>query len=102
MQITTLDQAIRINPNLDAKKLIELPGIELIHLTLKPDEKQKPHSHPHLVVFYVLEGKGSFLYNSTKMEVSPNTSIIIEPEVKRSWQNNTSSDLRILVIKLPN
>jgi quercetin dioxygenase-like cupin family protein len=96
-----LNSEIQENPhNVKMSVLFKNNQNNIVHVTLEPGEKIKPHSAPATVLFYVLEGFGLVTIGSDKEEVSSNMLIECGPNIKHGWENRGYAKLRILVVKM--
>jgi quercetin dioxygenase-like cupin family protein len=102
MKITNLENAAQVPFKLDGRVMFTSENNELIHLTLKPGEKLDLHSNPFDVVFYTLSGEGVLNVEGERVEMKTNDTIEIVKGVLRGWENNSTEDLRILVVKIFN
>lgn len=85
----------------DARKVYDKERAQIVHITLKPGERLKPHITPVDVVFYVLEGTGIVEIGKEKKEVDKDTLIESPAGIPHCWYNEGNTTLRFLVIKLP-
>mgnify|MGYP001309673109 CR=1 FL=1 len=100
MKITTYEIAEKVPFNLDGRKMFTNEKVELVHLTLKPNEEIAPHVNPFDVIFFILEGEGTIFYESQEIKVSPNTSVYVEKDKQRGMRNETNKLFRVLVVKI--
>jgi len=92
----------RKNPHdVDARKLYDSEHAMVTHITLKPGEQLKKHITPVDVFFYVLQGKGIIEIGEEKKEVEMDTLIDSPAKIPHCWYNESNSDLRVLVVKVP-
>lgn len=92
------------NPNphgVETKKLYDTEHALVVHITLKPGESLKRHITPVDVFFYVLEGTGIVEIGEEKREVTADTLIESSAKILHCWYNESDSDLRVLVVKVP-
>jgi len=101
MRITELKTAEKVPINIDARKMLARKECELIHLTLKPGETLDVHANPFDVVFYTLAGTGELVVGEETKTVAPDTVIEVAAGEMRGWKNTGSTDLRVLVLKVP-
>jgi len=99
LRITKLEDAPRVPFKLDGRILFSSEKLELIHLSLKPDEKMEPHTQPFDVVFYVLSGNGILDTEGQSIIGVPGTCIYIPQGKQRGWKNNGQEEFRVLVVK---
>jgi len=89
------------NPHgIDARKLMDLPKAQVVHMKLGPGDSLKKHITPVDVFFYVLEGEGSVEIGDEKITVSTDTLIESPANIPHAWYNESQGTLRFLVIKL--
>jgi mannose-6-phosphate isomerase-like protein (cupin superfamily) len=53
------------------------------------------------VIFYVLEGEGVVEIGDEKKTVSKDTVIDSPAKIMHCWYNESDSDLRVLIVKIP-
>ncbi|NVO09855.1 MAG: cupin domain-containing protein [Bacteroidales bacterium] len=100
MKLTTLETAEKVPFNLDGRKMYTNSKVELIHLTLKPNEEIGLHANPFDVIFFILEGEGEIFFENEKVKVLSNTSIYVERDKQRGMRNSGQNTFRILVTKV--
>jgi len=100
MTIRNLNNSPKVTFDLEGYILHSEKQIELIHLTIKPNENLAEHKNPFDVIFFVVEGSGILMIEDEKLVLSKNNLTKVTSDKNRSWQNNTNQDLRLLVIKL--
>jgi quercetin dioxygenase-like cupin family protein len=100
MHLTTLESAEKVLFNLDGRKMFTNEKVELVHLALKPNEEIALHANPFDVIFFVLEGAGTILYEGTQKKVEVNSSIFIEKDKQRGMKNLGDEIFRVLVVKV--
>ncbi len=86
---------------ISAKKLYDTENALIMHLTLQPGEKLKPHITPEDVAFYVLEGCPDMLIGKTTNTVKQDDLVESPKDIVHCIYNNSKSQVRVLVIKLP-
>jgi mannose-6-phosphate isomerase-like protein (cupin superfamily) len=85
----------------DARKLYEAHGAEVIHMSLKAGEALKKHTTPVDVFFYILEGRGIVEIADEIQEVGKDE-IVDSPKGIPHLLRNVGEDIfRFLVVKLP-
>lgn len=90
------------NPhNVDAKRIFNENLAQVVHINLLPGEKLKKHTVPINVLFYVLEGTGIVEIGDEKKEVTKDTLIESPANHAHCWYNESSENLRVLVVKFP-
>ena len=100
MQIKNIKNSVKVPFNLEAHILHSEKPIELVHLLLKPGEVLADHKNPFDVIFFVIEGSGLLRVDGKQYQLHKNDTLEVNMEKMRGWENNTASDLRLLVIKL--
>jgi len=78
---------------------VKTPALEVLELEVKPGSALKPHDMPSKVVFFVIEGTGTFTYGDRTEIVNPGEMIHVDPGELRFWANNTDKTVRLLVVK---
>ena len=103
MKTTKVSEAEpRKNPhNVDARKLYDSEHAMATHILLKPGEQLKRHITPVDVFFYVLEGKGVIEIGEETQTVEKDTIIDSPAKIPHCWYNESNSELRVLVVKVP-
>lgn len=90
------------NPHgVDAKKLMDNPHAEVVHMHLKAGEGLKRHTTAVDVFFYVLEGEGYVEIGDEKVLVKKDTLIESPKGIPHSLYNESKEDFRVLVVKTP-
>ncbi len=90
------------NPHsVEAKRLYNLNGTEVIHMSLKPGQSLKKHITPVNVIFYIIEGKGRVEIGDEMQEVEKDMLIDSPKNIPHLLSNTGESIFRFLVIKLP-
>ena len=102
MKITNLENAPKVPFKLDGRVMFTSKDNEIIHLTLKAGEKLDLHTNPFDVVFYTLSGEGVLDVEGERLTMKQNDSVAVTKGILRSWENNSTEDLRILVVKIFN
>jgi mannose-6-phosphate isomerase-like protein (cupin superfamily) len=100
MKITTLESALKVPFNLDGRKMYTGEKVEVVHLSLKPGEEIALHANPIDVVFFILEGNGTILFEGESFNVAANSAIYIEKDKQRGMRNSGEEVFRVLVIKI--
>lgn len=70
-------------------------------ITLKPGEKLIRHITPVDVFFYVLSGSGILEIGEERETITADTVVDSPRGIPHCWYNESSSDLRVLVVKTP-
>ena len=90
------------NPHgVDVKKLYDMPEVQVLHITLQPGERLKPHKTPVDVVFYILEGEPTIHINGESISQVKDTLIESPAKIPHFISNESKETARILVIKAP-
>lgn len=89
------------NHNIDARRIYDYNGAQIIHMTLHPGESLKPHSTPVDVAFYILEGSGLIEIADETAPVGPGTCIESPKNIPHRLINHTEKPFKFLVIKMP-
>lgn len=82
-------------------KIYDTDDALIMHLVLKAGEALKPHITPVDVAFYVLEGKPTIMVGEEKVQVAKDDIIESPKDIVHCIYNDTSNDIRVLVMKLP-
>jgi len=99
IKITNLENAQKVNINVEAYKMYASEKLEVINIKLNKGEKVPLHDNPFDVVFYVLEGKGIFSLENNNVEVNKNSCIEVKTGNNRGWENIENQPLILLVMK---
>ena len=102
MHIVNPENAPKISPTLDVRKLFSGEKADLVHLTLKEGEFIAKHDNPIDVIFYILAGKAKLLLDNEIFNLNANDCIAVNTGVQRSMENSEKEDLKILVYKMKN
>jgi quercetin dioxygenase-like cupin family protein len=90
------------NPHgVDVKRVYESDYALASIITLKPGEKLNRHITPVDVFFYVIQGTGVVEVGDEKETVFADTVIDSPKNIPHCWYNESESDLRVLVVKVP-
>ena len=90
------------NPHgVDARHIYNKETAMIAVVTLEPGQSLKRHITPVDVAFYVLEGTGVVEIGDEKREVSRDTLIESPKDIPHCWRNESSSQIRIMVVKAP-
>ena len=84
---------------LNALKLFSDGQVEMIHITLLPQEKIKMHKNSVDVIFYVLEGKAELSVEQEQLIVEEGSCIEVKKDLDRSWENTEMEPFKVLAIK---
>jgi len=100
MEIINLNNAQKVSFKIDGYKMFSSDKIEIIRLKLDPREILEPHANPNDVIFYVVDGEGTFSNNQEETIIKKDSCFRILKNEIRGWKNINNKDLVILVIKL--
>ena len=103
MKITRIaDAPGHPNPHgVDVRKLYDTQHAQAVVVTLGPGERLKRHITPVDAIFFVLEGLGTVEIGQEREQVGADTLIDSPAGVPHCWYNESDSNLRVLVIKVP-
>jgi quercetin dioxygenase-like cupin family protein len=99
MKILRLNEAPKVPYNVDGHILAQLPGVEVVHLSMKPGEKIEKHINENDVVFFVTEGKAMLETDNERILVLKDQCIHIEGGKNRGFDNISIAPFKVLVIK---
>jgi len=89
------------NPHgVDARRLMDLPKAQVVHMKLGPGDSLKRHITTVDVFFYVLEGEGVVEIGDEKVAVGADTLIESPANIAHAWYNESQGIVRFLVVKL--
>ncbi|MFZ4741490.1 MAG: cupin domain-containing protein [Bacteroidales bacterium] len=97
---TNLKDAPNISTVLDVRLMYSGDKADLVHLTLKKDEKIAKHDNPIDVIFFVKEGNGKLTLNNDMLEITANDCIPVKTGIQRSMENISEADFKVLVFKI--
>ncbi|MEK7718171.1 MAG: cupin domain-containing protein [Bacteroidota bacterium] len=103
MKITKYqEQQIKDTPHkIDVREMYNKESAQVMLIALKPGESLKPHKTPVDVFFYIVEGSPT-IHIGDESEVCEADSLIESPAyIVHYISNNSSSLVRILVVKAP-
>lgn len=90
------------NPHgVHAARIYDTEHAQAVHILLRPGESLKRHITPVDVFFYVLEGEGVVEIGDEHERVGPDTLIESPARIPHRWTNESDSDFRVLVVKVP-
>jgi len=78
---------------------VKSEALEMLELEIEPGKGLDPHDMPCKVVFFVIEGTGTFTYGDRTEAVKTGEIVHAGPGQLRYWSNNSNLPLRLLVIK---
>ena len=100
MNFLHLKDGVKVPVDFDATLLVIRNDVEIVHIRMKPGQKQDLHKNPLDVIFFVLEGKGNFTCGDKTYTFGKNSTISVEKAELRAWENKENEELVLLVIKL--
>jgi quercetin dioxygenase-like cupin family protein len=86
----------------DARKILETTGAEVIHMTLTAGQALKKHTTPVDVFFYILAGKGEVEIGDETQTVEKDTVIDSPKGIPHLLRNTGDGAFKFLVVKLLN
>jgi quercetin dioxygenase-like cupin family protein len=72
---------------------------EIVKLFIESNGIIAPHALPVHVTFYITKGAGTGIVDNARIAVSKGDVLEVAPDLLRGWENDSKSDLEILVIK---
>ena len=101
IKITTFEDSVEIfnQQGCIGRQLFTSPALELVYLTVGANSGVAKHALPYPVIFHVQEGCGTLITENESFTVTQGAMIECPPHVQRSWENASSTDLKLLVIK---
>jgi mannose-6-phosphate isomerase-like protein (cupin superfamily) len=103
MKIIAAKEA-EVSPNphgVHASRIFDSEHAQAVHILLKQGESLKKHVTPVDVFFYVLEGEGIVEIGEERETVGPDTLVESPARIPHRWLNESGSDFRVLVVKVP-
>lgn len=85
--------------NTDIEKL----NAKLLSISMSKDEKDWQsvlHTHPFTELFYVIGGKGNFLFRNETYSINPGDLIIVPPYLEHTEQSIPGSPLEYYVLAI--
>jgi len=89
----------RLNNELEAHKMLSTPGLDIVHLCLKPGEQIPLHVNPLQVIFCIVKGKGVLHLEGSATKLSLYDVAEVPAGVMRGLKNPYAQELRVLVLK---
>lgn len=89
----------RIKESLDAFKMHESPGLEIVHLHLEPGAEIPLHINPIDVVFCIMEGNATVVTASDTIHAEKYDLVEVPAGIERGMKNTGDSSLRLMVFK---
>ena len=99
LKIQNIKDLTSVKKGINALKFFSDDTIELIHLTLKPEDKIELHKNSLDVVFYVLEGRGELEVDNEKHHIEKGSCVEVKKDLNRSWENIGNLPLALMAIK---
>jgi mannose-6-phosphate isomerase-like protein (cupin superfamily) len=83
--------------------LYETPNFFCDVYGLEPGQEQKPHAHDDAdKMYYVLDGRGTFLVGTEERELSANEIVLAPAGAPHGVRNTSNARLTLLVFMTPN
>lgn len=103
MEYCLLDEAILLTSSeaFSGWKMYDGGGTQVVHMLIPPGGSIPPHATPQDVLFYVLEGYGVFAIGAEERCFGPHTLVVSPRGLSHAVRNESSENLRFLVVKLP-
>jgi quercetin dioxygenase-like cupin family protein len=104
METRAVDEARDFRADRMAKtNLFETPRVFCDVYCLAPGQEQKPHAHAGAdKIYYVLEGRGTFLVGEEERSLGPGTAVLAPSGEPHGVRNATDAPVRLLVFMAPN
>jgi len=99
IKVQNIKDLTSVKEGINALKLFSDEAIEIIHLTLLPEDKIELHKNKIDVIFYVLEGKGELQVELEKVFIEKGSCVEVKKDLNRSWENKGDSPLCLMAIK---
>lgn len=83
-------------------KALDATGVEM-SVTVMPPKAEVPFLHTHNEneeIYIFLSGKGEFIVDDTKFEVSEGSVVRVAPAGKRKWSNTSDEPMKVLVLQV--
>jgi quercetin dioxygenase-like cupin family protein len=93
------EEAERIPIDLEAWKLLSVPGLELILIHIPTGRNMEEHPNPLEVIFHVTHGMGILRVDGQNLTMTTGDTARITAGKSRAWQNTGQETLSILAIK---
>ncbi len=78
-------------------ELAELNKYTIVELEIPG--RLEPHEVPFEMIFYVIEGSGTYTIKDKEIIADKGDVLTVEPGSKRGWENNKSTTLRLLALR---
>ena len=82
------------------QKIDKKQNVELVHLTLQPNEQIPLHANPFDVFFHVVNGMGILRIEGDEKLISASDTAFIPADAMRGLLNNSTEELKVLVVKV--
>ena len=99
LKVQNIKDLKSLKEDINVFKLFSDNTIELIHLTLQPNDKIKLHKNSLDVVFYVLEGEGELIVENEERHIKKGSCVEVKKNLDRSWENISNLQLCLMAIK---
>lgn len=95
-----LELPLNLNAHgVDARKLFAGEHLQIIHLELKPGDVIPLHAMDLDVMFFVIEGEGTFLRGEETITLKAGSLVHSPQGIGKGWKNLSDNNFRILAIK---
>ena len=82
------------------QKIDKKQNVELVHLTLQPNDKIPLHANPFDVYFHVVSGTGTLKLDGEEKQLSESDTAFIPTNAMRGLYNTGHGELKVLVVKI--
>jgi len=82
------------------QKIDKKQNVELVHLTLQPNDQIPLHANPFDVFFHVTYGSGILKLEGEENSIIASDTAFIPKDAMRGLYNNGNEELKILVVKI--
>ncbi len=95
-------QEIKDTPHkVDVRQLYDTADAQVMHITLQPGEKLKPHITPVDVFFFVLEGTPDIMVGKERQTINAGLLVESPKDIVHCLYNESDTVARIMVVKVP-
>ncbi|MCF8011030.1 MAG: cupin domain-containing protein [Clostridiales bacterium] len=103
MEITNMNEVETYTTprGVQGRKLVNLDGLVVINLLLKPGEEVPGHKTPVNVLFQVIQGEGKLTIGEESEQVHAGDFIYSPRNIPHALEANKGSEFYVLVFKLP-
>lgn len=85
-----------------ARKLVDIPAVQVMNLLMKPGEGVPFHTTPVDVLFYVVNGKGTVLIGEESSPVEETDMVVSPKDIPHALNADRGAEFQVLVLKMPN